>query len=159
MLFVSCRSSLGRAWARRPHATAANGADPHSVANLATGRIMGSTLSATAAYAIAVLAMTAMLRVPLLAQDNPAERPVQAPQPPPQLQPSRPPDSGNPRFAFHRTEGGFVRLDLVTGAVASCRQAAADWTCVPAREERAALDREIAQLQRDNASLKNALLE
>jgi hypothetical protein len=60
---------------------------------------------------------------------------------------------------FHRSDGGFVRLDLVTGAIASCSQNAADWTCVPGRDERAALDREIARLQRDNAALKNALLE
>jgi hypothetical protein len=60
---------------------------------------------------------------------------------------------------FYRSDGGFVRLDLVTGAVASCSQNAADWTCVPGRDERAALDREIVRLQRDNAALKNALLE
>jgi hypothetical protein len=60
---------------------------------------------------------------------------------------------------FHRSDGGFVRLDLVTGAVAWCSQNAADWTCVPGRDERAALDREIVRLQRDNAALKNALLE
>jgi len=60
---------------------------------------------------------------------------------------------------FHRRGGGFLRLDLVTGAVASCSQNVADWTCVPGRDERAALDREIARLQRDNAALKNALLE
>src|SRR5260370_19528418 len=69
------------------------------------------------------------------------------------------PDFDNPRFVFHRTDGGFLRLDLFTGAVASCSQNAADWTCVPGRDERAALDREIARLQRDNAALKNALLE
>src|SRR5262249_44119484 len=68
-------------------------------------------------------------------------------------------DLGNPRFAFHRINGGFLRLDLVTGAVASCSQNAAEWTCVPRREERASLDREIARLQRDNAALKNAFLE
>src|SRR5262249_35798852 len=73
--------------------------------------------------------------------------------------PQAPPDFDNPRFAFHRIDGGFLRLDLVTGAVASCSQNAAGWTCVPGREERAALDREMARLQRDNAALKNALLE
>jgi hypothetical protein len=66
---------------------------------------------------------------------------------------------GNPRFVFHRSDGGFVRLDLVTGAIASCSRNAADWTCVPGRDERAALDHEIARLQRDNVALKNALLE
>ena len=110
-------------------------------------------------YVIAILAMMPMLSVPLLAQENSAEMPTQAPRPQPQMQPSQPPDFGNPRFVFHRIDSGFLRLDLFTGAVASCSQNAADWTCVPGREERAALDREIARLQRDNAALKNALLE
>jgi len=99
-------------------------------------------------YVIAIMVVTSMLRVPLLAQENSVEVPTQAP-----------PDFSNPRFAFHRNDGGFLRLDLVTGAVASCSQNAAGWTCVPGREERADLDREIARLQRDNAALKNALLE
>jgi hypothetical protein len=60
---------------------------------------------------------------------------------------------------FHRVEGGYVRLDLRSGELASCTSSGADWNCVPGRDERAALDREIARLQRDNASLKNALLE
>jgi hypothetical protein len=107
-------------------------------------------------YVIAILAMMAR---PLLAQENSVEMPTQAPRPQPQVQQSQPPDFGNPRFVFHRTDGGFLRLDLVTGAVASCSQNVADWTCIPGRDERAALDREIARLQRDNAALKNALLE
>ena len=117
-------------------------------------------------YVIAILAMMAM---PLLAQENSVEMPTQAPQPQPQAQPPPPyppqlagegrEGVGNPRFVFHRIDGGFLRLDLFTGAVASCSQNAADWTCLPGREERAALDREIARLQRDNAALKNALLE
>jgi hypothetical protein len=105
-------------------------------------------------YVIAILAMTATLRVPLLAQEN---SPTQASQSQPQGPSSQPPDFGNARFAFHRVDGGFLRLDLHTGAVASCSQDG--WTCVPGREERAALDHEIARLQRDNAVLKSALLE
>ncbi len=117
-----------------------------------------------------VIAILAMVPSPLLAQGNSAETPTQAPRPqPPVPSPYPPPhagegregapDRGNPRFVFHRSGSGFVRLDLVTGAIASCSQNAADWTCVPARDERAALDREIVRLQRDNAALKNALLE
>ena len=105
-----------------------------------------------------VIAILAMMPRPLLAQGNSVEMPAQAPRPQPQVQQSQP-DFSNPRFVFHRSGGGFLRLDLVTGAVASCSQNVADWTCVPGRDERAALDREIAQLQRDNAALKNALLE
>jgi len=117
-----------------------------------------------------VIAILAMMPRPLLAQGNSVEMPAQVPRSQPQAPPpyapphagegrEGAPDRGNPRFVFHRSDGGFVRLDLVTGAVASCSQNAADWTCVPGRDERAALDREIVRLQRDNAALKNALLE
>jgi hypothetical protein len=113
--------------------------------------IMGGKL-----YVIAILAVTATLSAPLGAQENSEATPAQAAQPQAQMPP---PEFGDPRFTFHRIDGGFVRLDLHTGAVASCSQNAAGWVCIPGREERAALDREIARLQRDNAVLKNALLE
>jgi hypothetical protein len=119
---------------------------------------------------LCVIAILVMMSRPLLAQENSAETPAQAPRPQPPVPLSYPPphavggregapDFSNPRFVFHRSGGGFLRLDLVTGAVTSCSQNAADWTCVPGRDERAALDHEIARLQRDNAALKNALLE
>ena len=57
------------------------------------------------------------------------------------------------------TYAGYLRLDLRTGEVATCRQREAGWTCMLAAEERAALETEIARLQRDNALLKSALLE
>src|SRR6266849_9095177 len=150
MRFSCCLQSFGRALAPPPRT--AGRAEVRSLTRLATGDIMSSLL-----YVLAILAMTPMLGIPLLAQENSVEMPTRTPQP--QVQPSQPPDFGNPRFVFHRNNGGFLRLDLVTGAVASCSQNAADWTCVPARDERAALDREIARLQRDNAALKDALLE
>jgi hypothetical protein len=109
---------------------------------------------------IAAVAVMLALRVPALAQENPAQTPGQAlpPQPStPQLTP--PTDSENRRFVFHRLDGSFLRLDMRTGAIDACSPKGTDWTCVPGRDERAALDREIAQLQRDNAVLKNALLE
>jgi hypothetical protein len=152
MRFSCCLQSVGRALALPPRT--AGGVDARSLARLAMGNIMRSLL-----YVIAILAMMPMLRIPLLAQENSVEMPTQAPRAQSQAQPSQPPDFGTPRFVFHRIEGGFLRLDLVTGAVASCSQNAADWTCVPGREERAALDLEIARLQRNNAALKNALLE
>jgi hypothetical protein len=115
---------------------------------------------------LCVITILVMMSSALLAQENSAEIPTQAPRPQPQVPP--PPQAGEgregadfskPRFVFHRSGGGFVRLDLVTGAIASCSQNAADWSCVPGRDERAALDHEIARLQRDNAALRNALLE
>jgi hypothetical protein len=163
MPFLSCCQTFGRAFVRLPHTAAADGSDARpSLGGFATGDIMSSML-----HVIAILAMMVVLRVPLLAQENSMEIPAPASQPQPQVQPPPPYPpplagegrEGDPRFAFHRIDGGFLRLDLRTGAVASCNQNAADWTCVPGREERAALDREIARLQQDNAILKNALLE
>src|SRR6266853_1437189 len=160
MPLLCCRQSFGRAFTSSPPTARRAMRAPRL--GLQRGGVMSLFL-----YAIAILAM---MPGPLLAQGNSVEMPTQAPRPQPQVPPpySPPhagesregaPERGNPRFVFHRSDGGFVRLDLVTGAVASCSQNAADWTCVPARDERAALDREIARLQRDNAALKDALLE
>ena len=68
-------------------------------------------------------------------------------------------DLADKRFTYHRIDDGYLRLDLRTGEVATCRQREAGWTCMLAAEERAALETEIARLQRDNALLKSALLE
>lgn len=51
------------------------------------------------------------------------------------------------RFSFNRVDGGFLRLDSVTGQVALCSQRDAGWTCQAVPEDRAALDSEIARLQ------------
>jgi hypothetical protein len=118
---------------------------------------------------LAVAAIGVTLVLPSRAQDAPRDAPqetsppvpLQTPEAPPQAQPqpAPPPEFGDPRFAFHRIDSGFLRLDLRTGAVASCRRQDAGWTCALAPEERAAFDSEIARLQRENAILKNALLE
>jgi hypothetical protein len=68
-------------------------------------------------------------------------------------------DLADKRFTYHHIDDGYLRLDLHTGEVATCRQRGAGWTCTLAPEERAALEGEIARLQRDNALLKSALLE
>jgi hypothetical protein len=68
-------------------------------------------------------------------------------------------DTSNPRFAYHKIDDGYVRLDLRSGEVATCRPNPGGWTCTLAPEERTALENEIARLRRDNARLKNALLE
>src|SRR5271169_1327130 len=68
-------------------------------------------------------------------------------------------DPADARFAYHDIDGGYLRLDLRTGEVATCRQRDGGWVCTLAAEERAALENEIARLQRDDALLKNALLE
>ena len=158
-----CCQSFGQALAPLPHSPAARGASSLALARFVTEKIVRSAL-----YVVAIIVVMAMLRVPLLAQENSVEMPAPVPQPQPPTLPSPQagegrvggaPDFGSPRFVFHRIDGAFLRLDLLTGAIASCSRSAAEWTCVPGREERAALDREIARLQRDNAVLKNALLE
>jgi hypothetical protein len=68
-------------------------------------------------------------------------------------------DLADARFTYHRIDDGYLRLDLRSGEVATCQQRGGGWTCTLAPEERAALENEIARLQRDNALLKNALLE
>ncbi len=62
------------------------------------------------------------------------------------------------RYSFHRVGDDFVRLDTQTGQVAQCGWAATGWSCQAAADERAALDSEIARLQRENAELKKSLL-
>lgn len=159
--------------ARAPY-TVTTGAAPRGsvvIPGVATENIMASM-----SPLIKVAALIAVMGVvPVRAQDSAAPPAAQAPAqvPPPRtpVQPAQPPQAASPeiqnsnpnsnenRFVFHRVDGGFLRLDMRTGAVASCRPNGAAWTCVPGRDERAALDGEIAQLQRDNALLKNALLE
>ena len=68
-------------------------------------------------------------------------------------------DLADKRFTYHHIDEGYLRLDLRTGEVATCRQREAGWTCTLAPDERAVLESEIARLQRENALLKNALLE
>jgi hypothetical protein len=62
------------------------------------------------------------------------------------------------RYSFHRTKEGLVRLDSRTGEVALCGWNGTVWSCKPVPEERAALESEIARLQRENAALKKTLL-
>jgi len=63
------------------------------------------------------------------------------------------------RFAFHPSGDGYLRLDRATGVLAVCTPQGTTWNCAAGHDDRAALDSEIARLQRDNAALKNALLE
>jgi hypothetical protein len=66
--------------------------------------------------------------------------------------PSRPPNFGSPRLAFHRIDGGSCGSIRFTAAVALWRKMAPIGPV-------AGLDREIARLQRANAILKNTAPE
>jgi hypothetical protein len=67
------------------------------------------------------------------------------------------PDEGG-RYSFHRIGDRFVRLDGRTGQVAQCGWSATGWSCNAVPDERAALENEIARIQKENAALKKALL-
>src|SRR5208283_3111497 len=71
---------------------------------------------------------------------------------PPQL--TEPP-AAIERFSMTPAEGGFLRLDKQTGAVSFCTVEAGAAACRAGPDERAALEKEIAQLRRENAELKD----
>jgi hypothetical protein len=64
----------------------------------------------------------------------------------------------NHRYSFHRIKDDLFRLDTLTGEVAQCGSRAIGWSCKAVPDERAALESEIARLQRQNAELKGSLL-
>jgi hypothetical protein len=68
------------------------------------------------------------------------------------------PDTENGRYSFSRVEDGHLRLDQRTGQVSVCTRRNIGWSCHPVPDERAALEEEIARLQRDNAALKREML-
>jgi hypothetical protein len=70
--------------------------------------------------------------------------------------PQAPPSSQEGRFSMSPTQGGFLRLDRETGAVSFCTVEQGLSLCRISADERAALEKEIADLRRQNAELKAA---
>ena len=68
------------------------------------------------------------------------------------------PDAENGRFSFSTVPEGLLRLDTRTGQVSLCAKQAAGWACNSVPDERAALENEIARLQRENGALKKDML-
>ena len=68
------------------------------------------------------------------------------------------PDSAGGRYIFSRRDNGFIRLDTMTGEVATCSPKAIGLACQAAPEDRAVLESEIARLRRENAELKKELI-
>ena len=68
------------------------------------------------------------------------------------------PDSDNGRYSFSPVADGTLRLDTRTGAVSLCSKQATGWACNTVPDERAALDAEIARLQRENGALKKDMV-
>ena len=73
-----------------------------------------------------------------------------------QAQPA--PDSENGRYSFSTVPDGMLRLDTRTGQVSLCAKQDAGWACNTVPDERAALENEIARLQRENGALKKDML-
>lgn len=67
------------------------------------------------------------------------------------------PDTENGRYALSPAADSVLRLDTRTGAVSTCSNGRAGWTCYAAPDERAALDAEIGRLQTENERLKAQL--
>jgi flagellar biosynthesis chaperone FliJ len=51
----------------------------------------------------------------------------------------------------------FIRLDTLTGSVSRCSSKAGEWSCQGVKDDRAALNDEIAALRKENAELKQRL--
>ena len=73
-----------------------------------------------------------------------------------QAQPA--PDGENGRYTSSAVPDGMLRLDTRTGAVSICSRKDANWACTTVPDERAALESEIARLQRENGALKKDML-
>src|SRR5450830_1855591 len=58
------------------------------------------------------------------------------------------------RYSFNRVDDGFLRLDNSSGQIAFCSPHAVGWACQAVPEDRDALEKEIARLQGEVASLK-----
>jgi hypothetical protein len=68
------------------------------------------------------------------------------------------PDSENGRYSFSPVSDGMLRLDTRTGQVSLCARKDASWACNTVPDERAALENEIARLQRENGAMKKDML-
>jgi hypothetical protein len=99
-----------------------------------------------------------MACAPLAAQSPespPAAVETPAPTSPPAPIPA--PPEASPRYSFNRVDGGFLRLDSVSGQVALCGQRAAGWACQAVPEERAAFETEVARLTAEVDGLKTEI--
>jgi hypothetical protein len=76
----------------------------------------------------------------------------------PAVQAQTTPDSENGRYSFSQVTDGALRLDTRTGQVSHCARQATGWACNAVPDERAALESEIARLQRENGALKKDML-
>ncbi|MDO9381646.1 MAG: hypothetical protein Q7T86_02165 [Hyphomicrobiaceae bacterium] len=67
------------------------------------------------------------------------------------------PEGGGGRYTMSPTEGGFVRLDTVTGTMALCTRKDSDWACADMPESADASRTRIEKLEGENKELKNEI--
>jgi hypothetical protein len=67
------------------------------------------------------------------------------------------PGDGQGRFTLAPVEGGFMRLDKESGAVAFCARKNEQWSCDPVEDKTRAIDDKIAKLEAENKTLKDHL--
>ena len=71
---------------------------------------------------------------------------------------AEPPDVSNGRYTMSPVDGGFLRLDKQTGAVAMCARSAGDWACNPVQDHTAAApSNELSKLEEENEALKDRI--
>lgn len=63
------------------------------------------------------------------------------------------------RYVLKDVEGGFIRLDTETGAVAHCRAREGEWRCDTVADDRRALQDQITALHKENSDLKHRVAE
>jgi hypothetical protein len=68
-------------------------------------------------------------------------------------------DNSSGRFTMAPVEGGFLRLDKQTGAVAMCSATGTAWACAPVedRTNAAAAPNDLSRLEQENRDLKDRL--
>jgi hypothetical protein len=70
------------------------------------------------------------------------------------------PADSNGRFTMSPVDGGFLRLDKQTGAVAMCARTGSDWACKPVEDQtKATSSDELTRLQAENKDLKDRVKE
>ena len=67
------------------------------------------------------------------------------------------PDASGGRYTMSPADGGFLRLDKQTGAVAMCARSGSDWACKPVEDQTTtvASPDELSRLQHENRELKD----
>jgi hypothetical protein len=67
------------------------------------------------------------------------------------------PPAASGRFAMQPVDGGVLRLDTENGTLSMCKSRNGAWECQSMPDERAALDKEIQRLAKENEDLKGAV--